>query len=105
MEKELYLESGQSYALDALPRLLWVKNKLPELYERIDKIGMFNDWLIYMMTGKLAVEPSNGSTTGLMDLKTRAFDPSIAEKCGLRSDIFPGGYGPGTVFVTVRAAI
>ena len=35
LEKELYLESGQSYALDALPRLLWVKNKLPELYERI----------------------------------------------------------------------
>ena len=101
LEKELYLESGQSYALDALPRLLWVKNKLPELYERIDKIGMFNDWLIYMMTGKLAVEPSNGSTTGLMDLKTRAFDPSIAEKCGLRSDIFPDVKEPGTVIGTV----
>ena len=104
LEKELYLESGQSYALDALPRLLWVKNKLPELYERIDKIGMFNDWLIYMMTGKLAVEPSNGSTTGLMDLKTRAFDPSIAEKCGLRSDIFPDVKEPGTVIGTVTPA-
>lgn len=104
LEKELYLESGQSYALDALPRLLWVKNKLPELYERIDKIGMFNDWLIYMMTGKLAVEPSNGSTTGLMDLKTRAFDPSIAEKCGLRSDIFPDVNEPGTVIGTVTPA-
>lgn len=34
LEKELYLESGQSYALDALPRLLWVKNKLPEIYEK-----------------------------------------------------------------------
>ena len=98
------MESGQSYALDALPRLLWVKNKLPELYERIDKIGMFNDWLIYMMTGKLAVEPSNGSTTGLMDLKTRAFDPSIAEKCGLRSDIFPDVKEPGTVIGTVTPA-
>ena len=104
LEKELYLESGQSYALDALPRLLWVKNKLPELYERIDKIGMFKDWLIYMMTGKLAVEPSNGSTTGLMDLKTRAFDPSIAEKCGLRSDIFPDVKEPGTVIGTVTPA-
>lgn len=89
LEKELYLESGQSYALDALPRLLWVKNKMPEIYENIDKIGMFNDWLIYKLTGILAVEPSNGSTTGLMDLETRNWDPSILEKCGLRSDIFP----------------
>ena len=89
LEKELYLESGQSFALDALPRLLWVKNKLPEVYEQIDKLGMFNDWLIYKMTGILAIEPSNGSTTGLIDLTTRKWDPGIAAKAGLRTDIFP----------------
>lgn len=89
LEKELYLESGQTYALDALPRLLWVKDKMPGLYEDIAYVGMFNDWLIYKMTGVLAVEPSNGSTTGLFNLQSRTWDPSIAERCGLRTDIFP----------------
>lgn len=89
LEAELYLESGQSYALDALPRLLWVKNKMPELYEKTAFLGMFNDWLIYRMTGVLAIEPSNGSTTGLFDLKSRNWDPEIAKRCGLRTDIFP----------------
>lgn len=103
LEKELYLESGQSYALDALPRLLWVKNKLPEIYEKIDRIGMFNDWLIYKLTGILAVEPSNGSTTGLMDLKTRTWDPSILDRCGLKSSIFPPVQESGTVAGTVTA--
>ncbi len=88
LEAELYRESGQTYALGALPRLLWVKNKMPEVYEKTARIGMFNDWLIYKLTGQLAVEPSNGSTTGIMDLKTRTWDPSIAERCGLRTDIF-----------------
>ncbi len=88
LEREIYLESGQTYALGALPRLLWVKNKMPEVYERTARIGMFNDWLIYKLTGDLAVEPSNGSTTGIMDLKRRDWDPSIAERCGLRTDIF-----------------
>ena len=88
LEAELYLESGQTYALGALPRLLWVKNKMPEVYEKAATLGMFNDWLIYKLTGELAVEPSNGSTTGIMDLQTRTWDPSIAERCGLRSDIF-----------------
>ena len=88
LEREIYLESGQTYALGALPRLLWVKNKMPEVYERTARIGMFNDWLIYKLTGVLAVEPSNGSTTGIMDLKKRDWDPSIAERCGLRTDIF-----------------
>lgn len=88
LEAELYRESGQTYALGALPRLLWVKNKMPEVYEKTARIGMFNDWLIYKLTGEMAIEPSNGSTTGIMDLKTRTWDPSIAERCGLRTDIF-----------------
>lgn len=62
---------------------------MPDVYEKIGAVGMFNDWLIYKMTGKLAVEPSNGSTTGIFDLQKRDWDPEIAEKCGLRGDIFP----------------
>lgn len=89
LEKEIYLESGEAYALGALPRLLWVKNKMPGLYDRIAAVGMFNDWLIYKLTGYLAVEPSNGSTTGMFHLQKRAWDPEIARKCGLRTDFFP----------------
>ena len=101
LERELYLESGQSYALDALPRLLWIKNKMPDVYKKAAALGMFNDWLIYRMTGKLAVEPSNGSTTGIFDLQKRAWDPTIAERCGLRTDIFPPVQESGTIAGTV----
>jgi len=88
LERELYRQSGQTFALGALPRLLWVKNKMPEIYEKAARIGMFNDWLAYKLTGELAVEPSNGSTTGIMDLQTRSWDASIARSCGLRDDLF-----------------
>ena len=103
LEKEVYLKSGQTYALGALPRLLWVKNNLPEVYEKTASIGMFNDWLIYKLTGKLAVEPSNGSTTGIMDLQSRDWLPEIAAKCGLRADIFPPVVECGTNFAVVSA--
>ena len=65
LEKEIYLKSGQTYALGALPRLLWVKDKMPDIYEKTAAVGMFNDWLIKKLTGKEAIEPSNGSTTGI----------------------------------------
>ena len=97
LEKELYRESGQSYALDALPRLLWVKNKQPDIYQAASKIGMFNDWLIYRLTGILSAEPSNGSTAGVMSLKTRTWDPSILERCELKSDIFPSVMEAGSI--------
>ncbi len=101
LEKEIYLRSGQTYALGALPRLLWVKDKMPGIYEKTAAVGMFNDWLIRKLTGKEAIEPSNGSTTGIFDLKSRSWDASIARKCGLRDDIFPPVVECGTMIATV----
>lgn len=103
LEKEIYSISGQTYALGALPRLLWVKNKMPEVYKKVAKVSMFNDWLIYKLSGVLATEPSNGCTTGIFNLNERTWDTSIAEKCGLRSDIFPEVYECGSIVAKVSA--
>ena len=103
LEKDLYAESGQTFALGALPRLLWVKNNFPDVYKKTARVGMFNDWLIYRLSGVLAVEPSNGSTTGLFSLRTRNWDASIAARCGLRDDIFPDVAECGTVIAKVSA--
>lgn len=101
LEKEIYVISGQTYALGALPRILWVKNKLPEVYKKIKFVSMFNDWLIYKMTGVLASEPSNGCTTGIFDLKARNWDTTIAKRVGLRDDIFPPVVECGTIVGTI----
>ncbi len=105
LEKELYAESGQTYALGALPRILWVKNKLPELYAQVRKVSMFNDWLIYKLTGVLATEPSNGCTTGIFDLERRDWDATIMRRCGLKDDIFPPVRECAAVVAGVRADI
>ncbi len=104
LERDIYLESGETYALGALPRLLWVKNKQPGIYARIAKVGMFNDWLIYKMSGVLEVDPSNASTTGLLNLQKRDWAPAIPEKCGLRGDIFPPIRECGSVVAKLSAA-
>ncbi len=96
LEKAIYRRSGQTYALSALPRLLWVRDNLPEIYQKTARMGMLNDWLAYKLTGRLAVEPSNGATTGMMDICRRVWLPEIAQECGLRTDIFPAVVECGT---------
>jgi autoinducer 2 (AI-2) kinase len=96
LEKEIYSITGETYALGALPRILWVKNKLPEVYEKVDKVSMINDWLIYKLTGVLASEPSNASTTGMLSLKERDWEKSIMGKIGLKDTIFPPVVESGT---------
>jgi len=103
LEKELYRISGQTYALGALPRLLWVKNKIPQVYEKTARVSMFNDWLIYKLTGVLASEPSNSCTTGIFNLEQRRWQPSIAATVGLKDTIFPPVQECGSVAGSVSA--
>ncbi|MBI9104567.1 MAG: autoinducer-2 kinase [Spirochaetales bacterium] len=96
IEKEIYEESGQTFSLGALARILWVKNNMPEVYEQTTAVTMLNDWVNYKLSGNLSVEPSNGCTTGMFDLASRAWKPEIAAKCGLKADIYPVVHESGT---------
>ncbi|MBO0962277.1 autoinducer-2 kinase [Neobacillus sp. MM2021_6] len=89
IEAEIHHVSGQTFSLGAIPRILWVKKNIPETYERVKYVTMLNDWITYRLTDVISVEPSNGCTTGLFDIKNRVWDPRISEKVGLRNDIFP----------------
>lgn len=68
LEKNLYKTTGESFALGALPRLLWVKNHRPEIITKATKINMLNDWITFKLTDIIAVEPSNVGTTGLFNI-------------------------------------
>jgi autoinducer 2 (AI-2) kinase len=96
IEEEFYQASGQTFALGALPRIMWLKNNRPEIYERVAKISMIGDWILAKLSGKIATDPSNGGTTGIFSLKSRDWISEMATKVGLKDDIFPSVLEVGT---------
>ncbi|MEH6943327.1 autoinducer-2 kinase [Bacillus sp. JJ722] len=89
LETKIYHLSGQTFALGALPRLLWLKNHKQEIYNKATTLTMINDWILYKLSGKLHVDPSNGCTTGIFDLKSRTWNSAIATLCEVKNDLFP----------------
>ena len=107
LEKEFYNKSGQTFALGALPRLLWVKENLPDIYERVSSISMISDWILAKLSDIIATDPSNGGTTGIYSLSSRDWLPKMATKVGIKDNIFPPTYESGTVLgkVTKEASL
>ena len=101
IEEEFYQISGQTFALGALPRILWLKNNKPEVYEKVNSVSMIGDWILAKMSGIIATDPSNGGTTGIYSLQKRDWEPDMAEKVGIKANIFPPSLEPGTVMGTV----
>jgi autoinducer 2 (AI-2) kinase len=106
IEDEFYATSGQTFALGALPRIMWVKNNLPKIYKKVAKASMISDWILAKLSDEICTEPSNGGTTGVFSLKKRDWQKSMAKKCGIKDDIFPTVYESGTPIakVTKKAA-
>jgi len=97
IEEEFYALSGQTFALGALPRIMWLKNNKPELYEQVASISMIGDWILAKLSGVIATDPSNGGTSGIFSLKERDWQPSMATSVGIKDDIFPSVLEVGTV--------
>jgi len=89
LEKDFYEKSGQTFALGAIPRLLWLKNNKPEIYNKVKTISMISDWILFKLCGIIASEPSNAGTSGIFCLKKRSWAYPFAKEVGLKDDIFP----------------
>jgi sugar (pentulose or hexulose) kinase len=53
----------------SLSSILWIKENLPDVYEKTYKFGHTNTFLIHKLTKKWAIDPSTTSITGLYNTK------------------------------------
>ena len=106
IEEAFYRVTGQTFALGAWPRLEWVRAHRPDLLDRTARLSMLNDWVTARLSGEIVVEPSNGGTSGLMDLATRRWSDELIARAGLPREWFPPVVEPGAVIggVTAKAA-
>ena len=104
LERDYYRLSGQTFALSAIPRLLWVKRHEPAIFARVRRLSMLNDWVLFRLSGEIASDPSNACTTGIFSLAKRDWAPDGLSAIGLPTDIFPPVVEPGTLMGRVSAA-
>ncbi|MBO5460284.1 MAG: xylulokinase [Ruminococcus sp.] len=68
------------------PKILWVKNKEPENFERIEKIMLPKDYIAYKLSGVHCTDVSDASGMLLFDVKNRCWSKEMMEICGVRED-------------------
>ncbi|MDR4458733.1 FGGY family carbohydrate kinase, partial [Bacillus tropicus] len=90
-------KSGQTFFLAALPLLLWFKKHELDVYNPIHSSTMLNDRILYKLSCVLQIDPPNGCTTGIFDLKNRRWDNDVAEECGTTLPFSPKVNEAGTV--------
>lgn len=74
----------------------------PAKLAKADKLLLMPDYLGYLFTGKAVMEKTNASTTQLLNLKTRKWDPAVLDVLGIDEKLFPTVTEPGIVLGEIQ---
>ncbi|WP_067729164.1 xylulokinase [Oceanobacillus damuensis] len=97
--EEIYERVGKNHLLDitknlalegfTLPKILWVKNNEPDIFNKVQSFVLPKDYVRYKLTGKLHMEYSDAAGTLLLDITEKAWSKEICELLDLNPEICP----------------
>lgn len=78
----------------SLSSMLWIKENLPDVYEKTHKFGHTNTFLIHKLTKKWAIDPSTTSITGLYNTKENnlTWNAEFLNELSISADKLPDLY-------------
>lgn len=83
------LTANIAFAGFTAPKILWMKENEPHLFEKISKIMLPKDYINYILTGVHACDYSDASGMLLLDVKHKCWSDKMLDICGVRKEQMP----------------
>lgn len=101
-EDRLYAVTGMpNHTVNTLVKLMWLTGHQPEICRQAARFVLYEDFLIYRLTGKPAISRCLASRTGVYDLKTRTWSPELLALAGVDEARLSPLADSGTVIGTI----
>ncbi|MEL7042863.1 MAG: xylulokinase [Pseudomonadota bacterium] len=71
------------------PKLVWLRQNEPEVFERTRKVLLPKDYVRLLMTGAYASDMSDSAGTLWLNVEQRAWSEMVLDACGLTKDHMP----------------
>ncbi|MFW9825967.1 MAG: FGGY-family carbohydrate kinase [Candidatus Thorarchaeota archaeon] len=105
-EEELFNITAHSPSLMfTLARLLWFQEENGSQYQKIDKLLMLDDWIVYKLTGVFCTDHTSIGESQLYDIKKKNWSSEIIEAFNINPEILPEIVNTGTVVGELRPEI
>jgi xylulokinase len=72
-----------------LTKLLWVREREPENWQRFHHLLLPKDYVRFRLTGKRAIDVADASGTLLLDVARRKWSAEVMSRTGVREDALP----------------
>lgn len=83
------LTANIAFAGFTAPKILWMKENEPHLFEKISKIMLPKDYINYILTGVHACDYSDASGMLLLDVENKCWSEKMLKICGVHKEQMP----------------
>ena len=104
-EAVIEIAGVKPHSMYSLPKIMWVKNNRPALYEKADKILLFEDFIVYMLTGVAQIDYSLAARTMGLDIRALRWSEKLFEMAGVDVTKMSKPVLPGSVAGKVKPAL
>ncbi len=83
------------------PKVLWFRQEEPELFAEIRHVLLLEDYIIYLLTGKMVSEGSLLTSTLYWDIRTKEYWKEMLDFIGITEDMLPEIHESGEIVGTI----
>jgi xylulokinase len=89
--KRVYEVTGQPEIPAGFPasKLLWFKRKRPEIWAKVERIFLLEDWILYRLSGEFVTEPTIQSSSLYYDITNRVWWSEMLDFIGVKKSQLP----------------
>ncbi len=87
----------------SLPKMMWFKQKQPEIYSKTHKLIGVQDYIIHLLTGEFKTDWSQAARTMLMDIKNFKWDNELIHVAGMDEALLCELCPPGSIAGGLKA--
>jgi len=91
-ERLIELVANPALAGFTLPKLLWVREHEPEIWQRVRKVLLPKDYVRLRLTGERATDVADASGTLLFDVRRRTWSKEMADYAQIDMSVLPAVY-------------
>lgn len=77
-KEEMAFKTGtKMHEMYSLPKLMWIKENMPEAFSRAKKILLMQDYIVYMLSGVRQIDFSLAARTACFDIENKCWDEEL----------------------------
>ena len=82
-EKLTYISGVKPHQMYSLPKIMWIKNNHPEIFKKIKRILLMEDYIVYKLTGCAYIDYSLAARTMALDIRNKCWSEEILDAAGI----------------------